>query len=90
MAQPDPQSPGGPPIFDPGNPFISRLPAALSAEVVSDPSTGKQMLALTLRVGNATVTAILEKHEAQDWAALINGETSKISGLVLAPGVLRQ
>ncbi len=89
MALPEQPVDGGPPIFDPGNPFVSRLPAALSAEVVRDPS-GKEMLAVTMRVGNGTLTAILEKHEGQEWGGLINGKAAQISGLVLAPGVLRQ
>jgi hypothetical protein len=89
MAQPE-QPVDGPPIFDVGNPFITRLPASLSAEVVRNPVTGGEMLALTMRVGNGTLSAILDKTEGQEWAGLINGKCGEISGLVLAPGVLKQ
>jgi hypothetical protein len=44
-----------------------------------------ELLVLTVRVPNATVTSLLSKADAQTWINLLQTEVDKMSSLVLAP-----
>ena len=80
--------PGQPaPPIDPGNPFLSELPANLATVVVQTPAGPR--LALTLRVGNGTLTAFLTRDDAMAWASAIEKAASGVSSLVVAgPGAI--
>jgi hypothetical protein len=74
------------PITDPGNPFIGEYPAMLSAQPV--PTPGGQRLAVTMRVGSGTLTALLAKDDAERWRDVLSQETARMNGLILPGGAL--
>lgn len=70
-------------FLDPGNPFMAEYPAGLTTRAVNTP--GGQRLAVTLRVGSATVTAFLAKDDVARWRDQLGAEHGRMNGLLL-PG----
>jgi hypothetical protein len=68
---------------DPLNPFIGEYPAHLVNDVYNGPIG--QRLIMTMRVGNATVTAMLAKDDAIKWRDQITEYIGKMNGLILPP-----
>jgi hypothetical protein len=72
------------PPFDPANPFTAERPEQLLT-VAPVPTGNGQRLAICMRVGNATVTAVMDKTAAMSWAHLIRTQAAKVSDLLIAP-----
>jgi hypothetical protein len=71
-------------VFDPGHPFTgNQVPAQLVTELVQ--TTRGQMMALTLRIPNTTVSVLLAKDDAQMWADQIRSKIAEMNGLILPP-----
>ena len=74
-----------PPPYDPAHPAVGSVQAWLT--------TGKQrtpqgeLLILTVRVPNATVTAVMTKADAQSWIDILQREVDGLSSLVIAPSM---
>lgn len=73
----------GPPPFDPLHPSIQGTQAWLNVGRQQTP--GGEVLILTLRVTNATLTVVLDKASAQSWLKTIQDEIDKMSSLMVAP-----
>lgn len=74
----------GPPPFDPAHPSVSnQVPAWLFTGRHKGPAG--DLLLLTIRVPNATVTAVMSKQDAQKWIKQIQDEVDQMSSLSLAP-----
>jgi hypothetical protein len=69
--------------FDEGHPAIGGTPAWFSTNVKKTP--GGDVLILTLRVPNTTVTAVLSKADAETWLQQFAENVGKMSSLVIAP-----
>jgi len=76
--------PQGPPPFDPAHPSVSNQ---ASAWLFIGRHKGPQgdLLLLTIRVPNATVTAVMSKADGEAWIKQIQGELDQMSSLTLAP-----
>lgn len=86
MTSPSPNGDGPQqvPVFDPAHPFTGHhVPAALSTDVVQ--TTGGQMLALTVRIPNTTVSLLLAKDDAIRWADQVRAAVGTMNGLILPP-----
>jgi hypothetical protein len=71
-------------LFDPGHPFTGHeVPAQLVTEVVD--TTGGQRMALTVRIPNTTVSMLLAKDDALQWAEQIRSKVAEMNGLILPP-----
>lgn len=76
--------PQGPPPFDPAHPSVSnQVPAWLFTGRHKGPQG--DLLLLTIRVPNATVTAVMSKADGEAWIKQIQGELDQMSSLTLAP-----
>jgi phosphoenolpyruvate carboxylase len=75
--------PAGPPPFDPAHPQVGSVPAWLN--VGTTPTPQGDMLILTVRVPNATVTAVMTKADGENWVRTIQKELDGMSSLVVAP-----
>jgi len=86
VTQPDP--PGN--LVDPGNPFLGVSPALLGVGrlVVPQPDGGSQEMAVvTLRCGNATLTALVTRDELSSWISNLTGTRDKMTTLAVGgPG----
>jgi hypothetical protein len=69
--------------MDPGNRYISEVPAELTSAVANTPNGQRVML--TIRTTSATVTVFLDKQTAERWRDMISNEANTLSGLIL-PG----
>lgn len=72
------------PIVDPGNPMLTEGPAMLSLGQVPTP-TGPRVV-LTIRTPTTTLTCLLQRQDALNWARLIRQEAQGLSTLLLPPG----
>lgn len=80
------QAPQVPPM-DPGNQLLAETPSQLTATPARGPMGPRLMV--TIRTSTTTLTVLLEKPTAQDWASTINAGCSGLSGLILpGPGAL--
>lgn len=75
--------PQTPPPFDPVHPAVGAVQAWLSLGKHKTPQG--EMLILTVRVPNATVTAVMNKADAQHWVDTIQTEINGLSSLAIAP-----
>jgi hypothetical protein len=76
--------PQGPPPFDPAHPSVSnQVPAWLFTGRHKGPQG--DLLLLTIRVPNATVTAVMTKQDGENWIKQIQGELDQMSSLSIAP-----
>lgn len=82
MSTPNGSQPQPPPM-DPGNRYISEVPAELTCGVANTP--GGQRLLLTVRTTSATLSVFLDKTTGEQWRDIIAKELSSMSGLIL-PG----
>lgn len=73
----------GPPPFDPAHPAVGSVQAWLNLGKHRTPQG--EMLIITVRVPNATVTAVMSKADAQSWVKAIQDEIDTMSSLTLAP-----
>lgn len=71
------------PPMDPGNRLLADTPSILSVTPANGPTGSKLML--TIRTSSTTLTVLLEKPLAQEWAANINAGCAMMSGIIL-PG----
>lgn len=78
-----PPEPQGPPAFDPAHPSVGTCQAWLFTGKHKSPQG--DLLILTVRVPNATVTAVMTKSDAINWIAQIQKEVDGLSSLVVAP-----
>jgi hypothetical protein len=78
-----PPEPGAVPAFDPAHPSVGTVPAWLMTGKHQGPQG--DLLILTVRVPNATVTAVMTKVDAQNWIRQIQKEVDGLSSLVVAP-----
>jgi hypothetical protein len=69
--------------FDPAHPSVGTVPAWLNTGKHKSPQG--DLLILTLRVPNATVTAVMTKADAQKWIEQLQREVDGLSSLVVAP-----
>lgn len=79
MSTPDHMSPP----FDPGHPSIGACQAWLNTGKHKGPQG--DLLILTIRVPNATLTAVMSKADAINWIAKIQQEVDGLSSLVVPP-----
>ena len=77
------EQPAGPPPFDPAHPAVGSVQAWLNVGKQRFPQG--EFLILTLRVPNATVTALLSKPDAQAWIDALQREVDGMSSLTIAP-----
>jgi hypothetical protein len=77
------EQPQGPPPFDPVHPSVGTVPAWLTTGKHKGPQG--DLLILTIRVPNVTVTAVMSKADAVSWIAQIQKEVDGLSSLVTAP-----
>jgi hypothetical protein len=73
----------GPPPFDPAHPSIQGTQAWLNVGRQRTPAG--EVLIVTVRVTNATLTVVLDKTSAQSWLKTISDEIDKMSSLMVAP-----
>jgi len=78
-----PPEPQGPPPFDPAHPSVGTVPAWLNTGKHKSPQG--DLLILTIRVPNATVTAVMTKADGVKWIKQIQEEVDGLSSLVMAP-----
>lgn len=78
-----PANGAAPPPMDPGNRYISEVPAELTCGVANTP--GGQRVMLTIRTTSATLTVFLDKPTAERWRDILSNELNSMSGLIL-PG----
>lgn len=69
--------------FDSGHPAIGVVQAWLASTVQTTPQG--QLLIMTIRVPNSTLTVALTKQDAEVWLRQIQADVDKMSGLILAP-----
>lgn len=77
------EKPQGPPPFDPAHPAVGSTQAWLNVGKQRTPQG--EFLILTVRVPNATLTAVMSKQDAQLWINTLQEEVDGMSSLVLAP-----
>jgi hypothetical protein len=74
-------------LVDPTNPFIGPdYPASMVCGQVSTPAGPR--LCITIRCGPATVTVTMDRDNGKNWAAIIDNEVNKMSGLIVPNGVI--
>jgi len=73
----------GHPPLDPAHPSVGTVPAWLMTGKHTSP-TG-DLLILTVRVPNATVTAVMTKADGEKWIEQIRNELDGMSSLTVAP-----
>ncbi len=71
------------PPFDPAHPSVSSVPAWLTTGKHKGPQG--DLLILTVRVPNATLTAVMSKADGENWIKQIQGEIDGMSSLTIAP-----
>jgi len=74
------------PLMDAGNPYIAEYPGAMTLGKLMTPAGDR--LALTIRCGPATVTVLLPREAAKQWAAQINQAADNMSRLIVPNGVV--
>lgn len=85
--------PGSPPsqpttLVDDGNPFLGPdYPATLTTGKVL--GLAGERLCLTIRSGGATLSVVLNRADAHNWAAQIEQGAGSLSSLVIPNGVLK-
>jgi hypothetical protein len=72
-----------PPPFDPAHPAVGSCQAWLNTGKHDGPNG--QLLILTVRVPNATLTAVMSKQDGQRWIDRIQQEIDGMSSLTIAP-----
>jgi hypothetical protein len=73
--------------MDPGNPLLAETACFMSVTPANTP--GGQRLMVTIRTSTTTLTVLLEKPLAQEWASNINTGCASMSGLIIpGPGPL--
>lgn len=72
-----------PPPFDPAHPAVGSVQAWLNVGKHQAPQG--EMLIITVRVPNATVTAVMTKADAQRWVDTLQTEIDGMSSLMIAP-----
>lgn len=76
--------PAGPPPYDPAHPSVTnQVPAWLFTGRHKGPDG--DLLICTIRVPNATVTAVMTKQDAQKWIKQLQNEVDQMSSFSLAP-----
>lgn len=75
--------PPGPPPFDPAHPQVGSVQAWLN--LGKQRTDQGEMLIMTVRVPNATVTAVMSKADAQKWIDAMQAEVDGLSSLTIAP-----
>lgn len=78
-----PEQAGTPPPFDPLHPSIQGTQAWLNVGRQRTPAG--EVLIVTMRVTNATLTVVLDKTSAKSWIKTIQDEIDKMSSLLVAP-----
>lgn len=73
----------GPPPFDPAHPQVGSVQAWLNVGKHRTPQG--EMLIVTVRVPNATLTAVMAKADAQRWIDTLQAEVDGMSSLLIAP-----
>lgn len=81
MTTPQLDANGLPPLTDPGNGLISEVRCHLVIGKLPTPD-GERGVA-TIRAGNATLTLVLGKAEAEDWAKVFAELARSLSGSAL-------
>lgn len=78
---PAPQS-----LFDESNPYLRPdYPSALTCGQINTPLG--TMLCVTIRSGNTTLTLLMNRDTANNWAAMIGEAADKLTGLIIPNGV---
>lgn len=78
------QPAGGPPPFDPAHPSVTnQVPQWLMTGRHKSPQG--DLAIFTIRVPNATVTAVLTKSDAQKWIDQMQKEVDGMSSLSIVP-----
>jgi hypothetical protein len=78
--------PQAPALVDPGNPFVGQpYPASLQVGLGQGPN-GPCMV-LTIRCGPATLTVLLGRDDAQNWAKVIAQQAALVSPLIIPNGM---
>ncbi len=72
-----------PPPFDPAHPAVGSCQAWLTTGKHDGPNG--QLLIVTVRVPNATLTAVMSKQDGVKWAQKIMEEANGMSSLTIAP-----
>lgn len=75
------------PLIDPGNTFVGPHPAGLICGQVNGPAG--PMVVLTVRSAGATLTVMMSREEALEWARLIRNTAQQITPLIVPPGALQ-
>lgn len=70
------------PPFDTGNALFGETPAQMTTALIDTPAG--QRLALTLRTASTTMTVLLQRDDARNWAQLIKQVSDQMSGLIVA------
>jgi len=73
----------GVPARDEGNGLLTEVPVAMSVTPVNGPSGSRLMV--TVRTTSTTLTVLLPRDVATNWASTINAGVANMSGLIL-PG----
>jgi hypothetical protein len=69
--------------FDSGHPSVGVVPSWLATTVQTTPQG--QLLVMTIRVPNSTLTIALNKADAEVWIRQIQADVDTMSSLILAP-----
>ena len=78
-----PPDPGQGVAFDPAHPSVGTVPAWLNTGKHQSPNG--DLLILTIRVPNATVTAVMSKADGENWVRKIQQELDGLSSLMIVP-----
>ena len=73
----------GTPSFDPAHPSVGPAQAWLSVATAKLPD-GERLI-LTLRVHNATLTAVVAKADGERWVKMIQEQLDTMSSLMVVP-----
>lgn len=71
------------PPVDPGNPYLTKVPASLVTTELSGPDG--RVAAATIRTPGTTLTVLLTREECAQWGAAFAAQANSMSGLVVAP-----
>jgi DNA/RNA endonuclease YhcR with UshA esterase domain len=68
-----------------GNQLLEPVPVQAEAVVLTNPATGQQALAFTIRHQAGEITVFLSREQGETWRDMIDAKLAKMTTLVTAP-----
>lgn len=70
--------------MNPGNPLLQPVPCQAEAVVLTDPGTGQQALAFTIRHPAGEITVFLSRDQGETWRDMLDAKLAKMTTLITA------